>query len=203
MNDNHSNLIPQVLSEWSNPPLPSIGSGGGWAQKATSLYLNHWCLVVFTRICMARHEYFTKEEWNSTSRVMWNVHLKKICHFVWKRHDKMSPCTDSKVNANFEWVASWSGCQWRTGTPKSKTPLVAHFCSQRPSHSGMAHPNGLARAERYHTLATIANRFWARTILHWAAYTWYWRTDMLDRHSHSFNNIIRKTWYVVFPKDIM
>ena len=86
--------------------------------------------------------------------------------------------------------------------PKSKTPLVAHFCSQRPSHSGMAHPN-LARAERYHTLATIANRFWAGTILHWAAYTWYWRTDMLDRHSHSFNNIIRKTWYVVFPKDMM
>ena len=39
--------------------------------------------------------------------------------------------------------------------------------------------NGLAPAERLHTLNTTANRFWAGTILHWTAYTWHWRMNII------------------------
>ena len=39
--------------------------------------------------------------------------------------------------------------------------------------------SGLAPTERYHTSATTASRFWVETILHWTAYTWHWRIDIL------------------------
>ena len=48
--------------------------------------------------------------------------------------------------------------------------IVAHCCSQSLNHSAMTHPSkkGLAPAERYHTLAKTASRFWEGVILHWA-----------------------------------
>ena len=52
--------------------------------------------------------------------------------------------------------------------------LVAHYFGNvlitRPWHFRQ---NRLAPAERYHTLATTASRFWAGRILHWAVYTWH------------------------------
>ena len=118
-------------------------------------------------------------------------------YFVWRRHDNMPPFTGSMVNTNYEWIASWGGCQWRTRDPRIlQTPLASHCCSQRPNHSAMTHPskNGLAPGERYHTLATTGSRFWARMILHWAAYTWHWVTytmGLISNYNHGF------LWHVI------
>ena len=39
------------------------------------------------------------------------------------------PCTGSRVNTNYERIATWGGCQWRTVYPRLlKTPLAAHCC---------------------------------------------------------------------------
>ena len=45
----------------------------------------------------------------------------------------------------------------------------------------MTHPskNGLALAVLHHTPGTTARRFWAGTIVHWAAYTWHWHMDII------------------------
>ena len=56
--------------------------------------------------------------------------------------DNMLPCTGSRVNTNYERIASWGGCQRWTGDPRIlETPLAAHCCSQRPNHSAMTHPS--------------------------------------------------------------
>ena len=65
-----------------------------------------------------------------------------IYYFVWRGHDSMPPCTVSRVDTNYERIASWGGCQWRTGNPRIlETPLATHYCSQRPNHSAMTHPS--------------------------------------------------------------
>ena len=63
------------------------------------------------------------------------------------------------------------------GTPSIlETPLVASILTTR---SWPIRQNGLAPAEWCHTLATTESRFWAGAILHWAAYTLYWRLDII------------------------
>ena len=53
----------------------------------------------------------------------------------------MPPCTGTRLNTNYEQIASWGGCQWRTGDHRIlETNLAAHSCSQRPNHSAMTHP---------------------------------------------------------------
>ena len=51
------------------------------------------------------------------------VHRQQANHrdisFVRRRHYKMPPCSGSSVNTNYERIASWRGCQWRTGGPKN------------------------------------------------------------------------------------
>ena len=54
----------------------------------------------------------------------------------------MSLCTGSRVNTNYERIASWGGWQCWTGDPRIlETPLVAHCFSQCLSHSAMTHPS--------------------------------------------------------------
>ena len=54
----------------------------------------------------------------------------------------MSPCTESRINTNYERIASWGGCQCWTGDPWIlETPLAAHYWSQRLNHSPMTHPS--------------------------------------------------------------
>ena len=54
-------------------------------------------------------------------------------HGQWYGTPHMSPCTGSRVNANYERIASWDGCQFRTSDPRiSKTlfdPLWWLACS--------------------------------------------------------------------------
>ena len=80
----------------------------------------------------------------------------------------------------------WANCFMRwmpllnRGPQSLRDTPRPHCCSQRPNHSAMTHTqNGFAPAERYHTLATTASRFWAGTIPHWTAYTWHWRIDII------------------------
>ena len=40
-----------------------------------------------------------------------------IVYFVWKKHENMSPCNGSRVNTNYECLASWGECQCWTGDP--------------------------------------------------------------------------------------
>ena len=55
----------------------------------------------------------------------------------------MPPCTGSRVNTNYEWIASWGGCHcWLPGDPRIlETPLATHCCSQRLDNSVMTHPS--------------------------------------------------------------
>ena len=48
-----------------------------------------------------------------------------MSYFVWRKHENMSPCTGSRVNANYERIASWGGYQcWTT--------VVASVLTTRP-----------------------------------------------------------------------
>ena len=48
-----------------------------------------------------------------------------MSYFVWRKHENMSPCTGSRVNANYEQIASWGGYQcWTT--------VVASVLTTRP-----------------------------------------------------------------------
>ena len=61
-------------------------------------------------------------------------------YFVRRKHENMSPCTDSRANTNYKRVAAWGGCQCWTGNPRIfETPLAPHCCSQRLNHSAMTH----------------------------------------------------------------
>ena len=58
-------------------------------------------------------------------------------YFLWRKHENMSPCTGSKVNTNYEHIASWGGCQCWTGEPgivESPLPpaVVASVLNTRP-----------------------------------------------------------------------
>ena len=100
------------------------------------------------------------------------------CYFAWRKHENISLCTGSRVNTNYGRIASWGGCQCWTGDPRIlETPLALNCCSQ---HLDPSVKNRLAPPEWYHTLVTTASRFWAGMILHWAAYTWHWRIDIIN-----------------------
>ena len=65
------------------------------------------------------------------------VHFLEIL-FKNMEYENMSPCPDSNVNVNYERIASWDGCQFRTGTLEiSETSLATHCCGQRNNHSAM------------------------------------------------------------------
>ena len=62
-------------------------------------------------------------------------------HFVWRKREDISLCTDSKVNTNYERIASWSGYQCWTRDPRIlMTPLASHCCSQCLNQPAMTHP---------------------------------------------------------------
>ena len=50
-----------------------------------------------------------------TSGLMGCLHLELAYkyYFLWKIHENMSPCIGSRVNAKYEWIASWVGDQPR------------------------------------------------------------------------------------------
>ena len=45
-----------------------------------------------------------------------HLELAHRYYLLWRRHGNMPPCTGSRVtvNTNYERIASWGGCQWRT-----------------------------------------------------------------------------------------
>ena len=66
-----------------------------------------------------------------------NLMMARGYHFAWRRHENMSPCTDSEVNSKNGRVASWDGYQFRTGLPRTwqtpRTPTaVADVLTIRP-----------------------------------------------------------------------
>ena len=55
----------------------------------------------------------------------------KLYYFVWRKHENMSLCSGSRVNTNYERIASWGGWQCWTGDPRIlETPLVAHLATR-------------------------------------------------------------------------
>ena len=72
-------------------------------------------------------------------------HSATLSFFVWRKHEDMFPCTGSRVNTNYERIASWGG---RTGDPRIlETPFATHCFSQRLNHSPWPiRQNGLAPA---------------------------------------------------------
>ena len=69
---------------------------------------------------------------------------------VWRKHENMSPCTGSRINTNYERIASWGGCQYWTGDPRiSETPLAPTVVgSVLTTRSWPMHlSNGLANEE--------------------------------------------------------
>ena len=80
-----------------------------------------------------------KQIWN-----VWvqNLHDSTTNLFVQRKHENMYPCTGSRLNTNYERIASWGGCQYWTVVPRIlETPLATHCCSQRLNHSAMTHPS--------------------------------------------------------------
>ena len=63
-------------------------------------------------------------------------------HFAWRKHENVSRCTGSRVNTNYERIASCVRCQcWTEDHRILETPLAAHCCSQRLNHTAMTHPS--------------------------------------------------------------
>ena len=51
-------------------------------------------------------------------------------YLVWRNHMNMFPCTGSRMNTNYELIASWGRCQCWTWDPEIwQTSLAAHCCS--------------------------------------------------------------------------
>ena len=64
-----------------------------------------------------------------------------VYHFAWRRHENVSPCTGSKVNASYERIASWDGAWFPTQDLWiSDTRFPAHSRGQRANHSAMTYP---------------------------------------------------------------
>ena len=61
--------------------------------------------------------------------------------FVWRKHKNVTPCADSRVNTNYERIASWDGCQCWTGLQNLRDTVATHCCSQGPNYSAMTHPS--------------------------------------------------------------
>ena len=98
--------------------------------------------------------------------------------FVWRRHGNMYPRTGSRVNANYEQIASWAGCQVHTGSSRisetygnSSPTAVPGMLITRPCEK----KNGFVLAVWCHTSVTAVSLFWVGTILQWA----YQQTYML------------------------
>ena len=103
-------------------------------------------------------------------------------HFVWRRHENMSPS-----NTNYKQMASWDECQFRTEEPQNLKDTLRF--GQRANHSAIPRDiclprwfniclcrqpsakKGMALANRYHIPVTTASRFRVVTIIHWAVYT--------------------------------
>ena len=107
--------------------------------------------------CTLTHVYWHAEQrncwWTAMQQVLrdflvrlynCNVRDQKTClfFFAWRTHENMSPCTGSRVNTNYERIASWGGCQCWTGNPRiSETPIAPHCWKQCLNHSAMTSPS--------------------------------------------------------------
>ena len=96
----------------------------------------NWPRVKMYRVRSRKHLF--ARLWTS-----WKFHKTFQVLFCMKEiYEKMSPCTGSRVNTNYERIASWGGCQCWTGDPRIlETPLAPNCCSQCLNHSAMAHPS--------------------------------------------------------------
>ena len=65
--------------------------------------------------------------------------LTDVNIFVWRKHENISPCTDSRVNTSYERIASCAGCQFRTRASESQVNSTTRNYAERPNHSSMPH----------------------------------------------------------------
>ena len=104
--------------------------------------------------------------------------------FAWAKYENIFPCTDCRVNTSHERIASCAETQFQTRDPKSQGNYATRNISCRVSQplghdTPVKKQHRLAQAVCYHTPDRTASRLWAGTILHWAAYIWHWRINMI------------------------
>ena len=76
------------------------------------------------------------------------------------------------------WTCAW--IQFRTRASESQGNSATRDCTESPIHSAMTHPSKpIGTSLWYQTPGTTAIRLWARTILHWASYSWHWHEDII------------------------
>ena len=106
-----------------------------------------------------------------------NMYVAMVCmwyvyYFVWRKFENMSLCSGSRVNTNYERIASWGGCQYWTGNPSIlETPLAAHCSSQHLNHSTMTHPSKMY----WHQLSTGSITHWLQHLALAYRYYFVWR----------------------------
>ena len=96
------------------------------ASQITSSYID--CLTSFIFRLISTET----SDWKSTQLDC--LHCR-ILSFVWKRYENTSPCDASRVNANFEWTASWACFRtqyFRISKTHSAPTMVARALTIRP-----------------------------------------------------------------------
>ena len=93
----------------------------------------------------------------------------------------MSPCSGSRVLPVMSDVFHEVDVSFERGPQECQGNSATHQCAEFPTHSAMTRPskNGLALAAWYHKPGTTASRLWEGRFLHWAAYAWQWRIDII------------------------
>ena len=75
----------------------------------------------------------------------------------WGRTGNIYPCISSRVNINYEWIASLAGCKLRTQAPEYQASLLqAAVWGELDTATSVKHEFLLAT--RYHTPSTTADR---------------------------------------------
>ena len=114
-----------------------------------------------------------------------------ITLFLWRKHDNISPCTGSRVITSFERIASCAGTQFRSRASESQGNSAACYYAKCPNQSATTRTSKKLLAVWYHTPGTTTSRLWAGTILHWAAYTWHLRKDIIVLYGGNIRTCLR------------
>ena len=76
---------------------------------------------------------------------------------LWRRRGNISPCTGSRVNINYEWIASLAGSKLRTQSPEYQASLPQAAVSGKLDNAPSV-KHELLPATGYHTPSTTADR---------------------------------------------
>ena len=131
-----------------------------------------WCTTIFQLLCGLYECSLTRASRLKQQTCMY-MYVAMVCmwyvyYFVWRKLENMSLCSGSRVNTNYERIASWGGCQYWTGNPSIlETPLAAHCSSQHLNHSTMTHPSKWIGTS------------WVPVVSHIGYSIWHWRIDII------------------------